>query len=64
MYKSYQLTIPPKGPDLESRIARFRARALQRALDRSRGNRTAAARALGMTLKQVNYAIEKLGGEL
>ncbi len=46
---------------LEKYLEQVEATILQRALDQHRWNRTAAAKALGMTFRQLRYRLQKLG---
>jgi two-component system, NtrC family, response regulator PilR len=61
---------PPLGPrspdvpsDLMSAVAETERAAIMKALEATRWNRTAAARQLGLTLRQLRYRLEKLGIE-
>jgi two-component system response regulator PilR (NtrC family) len=49
------------GPALEAKLADVERDAIRAALAQTRNNRTAAARLLGMTLRQLRYRIAKLG---
>jgi len=49
--------LPPEGINIENLVDDF----VRRALDRSNGNQSAAARLLGMTRDQVRYRMQKMG---
>ncbi|MEO8459241.1 MAG: sigma-54 dependent transcriptional regulator [Dokdonella sp.] len=49
--------------DLASAVAETERAAIMKALEATRWNRTAAARQLGLTLRQLRYRLEKLGIE-
>lgn len=53
--------IPDSGIDLEARIAGFERKYLERALAASGGNRTAAAKMLGITFRSLRYRLLKFG---
>jgi two-component system response regulator PilR (NtrC family) len=57
----------PRSPDvpsdLMSAVAETERAAIMKALEATRWNRTAAARQLGLTLRQLRYRLEKLGIE-
>jgi two-component system response regulator PilR (NtrC family) len=52
---------PDSGVPLEKFLEEIERRALVRALDLERWNRTAAARRLGMSFRQMRYRLKKLG---
>ena len=62
---------PPAAPvgvdggtaDLAATVAETERAAIMQALEATRWNRTAAARSLGLTLRQLRYRLEKLGIE-
>ena len=49
--------------DLAAAVAETERAAIMKALEATRWNRTAAARQLGLTLRQLRYRLEKLGIE-
>ena len=49
------------APDLEGKLADVERDAIRGALAQTGNNRTAAAKLLGMTLRQLRYRIAKLG---
>ena len=49
--------------DLAATVAETERAVIMKALDATRWNRTAAARQLGLTLRQLRYRLEKLGIE-
>ena len=49
--------------DLAAAVAETERAAIMKALEATRWNRTAAARNLGLTLRQLRYRLEKLGIE-
>jgi len=51
----------PAAADLEAQVAGVQRQAIEAALAKTGNNRTAAARLLGMTLRQLRYRIAKLG---
>lgn len=63
------LGLPPTSPDtqksprktLSDQIVNMERKSIEEALDETHWNRTAAARKLGMTLRQLRYRMEKLG---
>ncbi len=59
---SYNL--PEEGVDLEGLLAGLEAGILQQALDRTGGNRTEAARLLGISFRSIRYKLDKydIGG--
>jgi two-component system response regulator PilR (NtrC family) len=54
---------PDRHQPLEDYLGEVEKRAILRALDETRWNRTAAARKLGMTLRSLRYRLSKLGIE-
>ncbi len=60
--ESPNLDIPPAGFDLEAYLASLKSHLLFRALERCEGNRTRAARLLGMSFRAFRYWIQELGG--
>jgi two-component system response regulator PilR (NtrC family) len=52
---------PPEGLDLEREVESFERGIILRALDRTGGNRTEAARLLGITFRSMRYRLSKLG---
>ena len=57
-----QLEIPLGGFDLEAYLAALKGHLMRRALDRSEGNRTRAARLLGMSFRAYRYWLQEMGG--
>ena len=58
----FRLDIPPDGFDLEAYLAGLKSHLLRRAIERCDGNRTRAARMLGMSFRALRYWIQELGG--
>lgn len=54
--------IPEEGFDLERWIVDLKGHLMAQALDRSEGNRTKAAKLLGMSFRAYRYWIQELGG--
>jgi len=52
---------PEAGESLESFLEGIERKALVRALELERWNRTAAAKRLGMSFRQIRYRLKKLG---
>lgn len=55
------LDFPPGGIDLEARIAAVERRYLEKALEVTGGNRTQAAKLLGITFRSLRYRLVKFG---
>jgi two-component system response regulator PilR (NtrC family) len=53
--------LPEAGIDLEKVVEDFERNLIVKALDRTRGNRTEAARVLGVTFRSLRYRLSKLG---
>ena len=53
--------IPPEGIDLERAVERFERALVMQALERTQGNRTEAARVLGISFRSMRYRLSKLG---
>jgi len=53
--------LPETGVNLEQVVADFERGILLKALERTRGNRTEAARLLGVTFRSLRYRLSKLG---
>ncbi len=53
--------LPPEGLDLEREVEAFERRIILKALDRTGGNRTEAARLLGVSFRSLRYRLSKLG---
>jgi two-component system, NtrC family, response regulator PilR len=53
--------LPDEGLDLEKVVEDFERGILIKALERTRGNRTEAARLLGVTFRSLRYRLSKLG---
>ena len=51
----------PGGADLQDYLDQVERHAIAEALEKSGGNRTAAARALGVTFRSLRYRLERLG---
>ena len=51
----------PTGLDLEREVETFERGIILRALERTAGNRTEAARLLGITFRSMRYRLSKLG---
>ena len=56
------LEIPPEGFDLEAYLGSLKSHLMLKALERCDGNRTRAARLLGMSFRAYRYWIQELGG--
>ncbi|HLO67498.1 MAG TPA: sigma-54 dependent transcriptional regulator [Holophaga sp.] len=56
------LDIPAGGFDLEAFLAALKAHYLRRALERAEGNKTRAARLLGMGFRAYRYWLQEMGG--
>src|SRR5690606_25094131 len=54
-------TFPDEGLDLERVVADFERQILLKALEKTGGNRTEAARLLGVTFRSLRYRLSKLG---
>ncbi len=54
---------PPDGIDLEARLGAVERRYIEKALAATHGNRTAAARLLGVTFRSLRYRLLKFGME-
>ena len=54
-------TPAPNGVGLDDHLAEQERRALEAALEQAAGNRTAAARTLGLSFRQMRYRLKKLG---
>jgi two-component system response regulator PilR (NtrC family) len=54
-------TLPEEGMDLERVVEDFERSLIIRALERTGGNRTEAARLLGVTFRSLRYRLSKLG---
>ncbi|HET7371102.1 MAG TPA: sigma-54 dependent transcriptional regulator [Gammaproteobacteria bacterium] len=57
------VTVAATGQPLETKVADVERQAIQQALEATRYNKTAAAKRLGMTFRQLRYRIKKLGLE-
>jgi two-component system response regulator PilR (NtrC family) len=51
----------PGGADLQDYLDQVERHVIEEALEKSGGNRTAAARALGVTFRSLRYRLERLG---
>ena len=56
-----ELNLPPGGIDLEARVAGVERRYLEKALEVTGGNRTQAAKLLGITFRSLRYRLVKFG---
>ena len=63
MPASLKADAPANFNDLAAAVAETERAAIMKALEATRWNRTAAARQLGLTLRQLRYRLEKLGIE-
>jgi two-component system response regulator PilR (NtrC family) len=54
--------LPPEGLDLDAYMGQIERRLLEQALDRTKGNRTEAARLLRITLRSIRYRLAKYSG--
>ncbi|MGA9827514.1 MAG: helix-turn-helix domain-containing protein, partial [Rhodanobacteraceae bacterium] len=54
---------PASHNDLAAAVAETERNAIMQALEATRWNRTAAAKKLGLTLRQLRYRLERLGIE-
>jgi two-component system response regulator PilR (NtrC family) len=57
-----RLDIPAEGFDLEAYLGTLKSHLMRRALERCEGNRTRAARLLGMSFRAFRYWVHELGG--
>jgi len=57
-----QLELPACGVDLEAYLAALKGHFLRGALERCEGNKTRAARMLGMTFRAYRYWLQEMGG--
>lgn len=55
------MNLPSEGIDLERVVADFERALIMKALERTDGNRTEAARVLGVTFRSLRYRLSKLG---
>jgi two-component system, NtrC family, response regulator PilR len=58
---SHSITAAPGGTDLQDYLDAMERKVIEDALEKSGGNRTAAARALGVTFRSLRYRLERLG---
>jgi two-component system response regulator PilR (NtrC family) len=56
-----QLALPDDGLDLEAMVAKLEETLIQKALKRTHGNRTEAARLLGISFRSMRYRLDKYG---
>ena len=61
--KNIDLNIPDQGIDLASELESIEKRAIEKALQKTKGIKTKAAEMLGVTSDSLKYRIEKLGVE-
>lgn len=54
-------TFPEEGLDLEAHVGNIERRLVSQALERTQGNRTEAARLLGISLRSIRYRLAKYG---
>ena len=55
------MNLPPEGIDLEKVVSDFERALILKALERTSGNRTEAARVLGVSFRSLRYRLSKLG---
>ena len=53
--------LPPEGIDLEAAVAVFETRLLKQALERTKGNKSEAAKLLGLSFRSFRYRCQKYG---
>ena len=53
---------PPDGFDLEAYLAALKGHFMRQALERAEGNKTRAARLLGMSFRAYRYWLQEMGG--
>jgi two-component system, NtrC family, response regulator PilR len=58
---SHSIPAAPGGTDLQDYLDAMERKVIEDALEKSGGNRTAAARALGVTFRSLRYRLERLG---
>ena len=58
---SMRLDLPEGGLDLESHLESLERHLIQQALSRTNGNRTSAAKLLGLSFRSLRYRLAKLG---
>ncbi len=58
---SLRLDLPEDGLDLESHLESLERHLIQQALSRTHGNRTSAAKLLGLSFRSLRYRLAKLG---
>ena len=58
---SHSIPAAPGGRDLQDYLDAMERKVIEDALEKSGGNRTAAARALGVTFRSLRYRLERLG---
>ncbi len=58
---SHSAPTTPGGTPLQDFLDEVERHAIEEALEKSGGNRTAAARALGVTFRSLRYRLERLG---
>ena len=58
---SHATPATPGGADLQDYLDKVERHVIEEALEKSGGNRTAAARALGVTFRSLRYRLERLG---
>ncbi|WP_022853398.1 sigma-54-dependent transcriptional regulator [Thermodesulfatator atlanticus] len=56
-----EIELPPEGLDLEDLLARIESSLLKQALERTRGNKTEAAKLLGLNFRSFRYRLAKYG---
>ncbi|MFZ2418744.1 MAG: helix-turn-helix domain-containing protein, partial [Smithellaceae bacterium] len=61
--KNIDLNIPDQGIDLAAELESIEKRAIEKALQKTKGIKTKAAEMLGVTSDSLKYRIEKLGVE-
>lgn len=60
--ESFHMDLPLEGFDLEAYLGNLKSHLMRQALERCEGNRTRAARLLGMSFRAFRYWIHELGG--
>ena len=61
--KNIDLDIPDQGIDLNAELEKIEKKAIEKALQKTKGSKTKAAEMLHVTFDSLRYRIEKLGVE-
>jgi two-component system, NtrC family, response regulator PilR len=61
--REIDLDVPDQGIDLNAEMEKIEKRAIEKALQKTKGSKTKAAEMLGVTFDSLRYRIEKLGVE-